>query len=140
MNETWGSYGNDEVSEVIRRVSRQVSANVKRKVSRAEAIRSQLRQLQDELAYVEKFPADDPLEDGEALQVSLRYSPNGRSYTFVMLRIDGRYYATTGARSRVSVSWQDFVDELSETYDVRMVKLEEGEVIVGGNAADDVDS
>jgi hypothetical protein len=73
----------------------------------------------DELAIVLEevaeldLPDRDPYEDGEVLCFEKRFTPSGKVYLYVFLRVEAQWYGT-GPRQRIPVSWQSLADFMSD--------------------------
>ena len=80
-------------------------------MSRAEAIRSRMRDLEAELAQIEQYGADE-FKDGAVIRWRKRFNTSGRKYTYAALKAGGRWYLTN--RSGSALSWDDLVALLNE--------------------------
>lgn len=62
-----------------------------------------------QLKQLERWPDEDPFEDGDRLEFTKTFPNSDRSYTYLALKADGLFHIT-GARSPQGVTWPEFVE------------------------------
>jgi hypothetical protein len=70
---------------------------------------NQLAKRAEQLEHLNRFPEEDPFDDGTTLQFekSFPHTPNA-TYSYAAHKVDGRWYLT-GARSPQALTWDAFI-------------------------------
>lgn len=73
------------------------------------AVAVQLARRNEQIAHLDRYPAEDPFADATTLEFVKRFPNSDREYTYVARRIDGLWYLT-GGRSPQAVDWPGLVE------------------------------
>lgn len=97
---------------------------------RVNVIRVRMRQLEEELAQLERFPRDT-FPEGTVIAFEMNFAPDdidGQIYSYAAIKVNGRWY-TTGPRSPKSYTWGQLCEWMStRVSQVRLMK--DGDIIV----------
>lgn len=67
-----------------------------------------------ELAKLDRFPDEDPFDDGTVISFVKQFVPGGTEYEYAALRCNNGQWFTTGPRKVSYAPWSELVDFLSE--------------------------
>lgn len=94
-----------------------------------EILLRERERIERRLEQLDRYPADDPYEDGVVLRWKWRLPavnvPNtpGRTYTYAAVRANKRYYTTAADDPRGGRSWAQFVQWLSSRGEVGPLRV-----------------
>jgi hypothetical protein len=69
----------------------------------------QFTRRQRQLEHLDRYPDEDPFEDGTKLEFAKTFPTGDQEYVYLAIRAAGRWHLT-GGRSPQNVTWSRFVD------------------------------
>lgn len=78
-------------------------------ITAIDALTKQLAKRTAQLTELERYPAEDPYSDGDALEFKKQYPGDDTRYSFYAVRANGLWF-TTGKRGPQGVPWAKLTD------------------------------
>lgn len=89
-------------------------------LARERATRASLERLQDKIAKLERFPDEDPFQDGDVISFTKRFGDGKVQYLYAGVRVKGQYYLTSSStyEGDYRLGWNQLIEFMTNGGDV----------------------
>lgn len=94
-------------------------------MARKEIVRNRIKELEEEFDLLTKW-GDDNFANGTVLKCKVQFTENGKWYTYVFVKINGKWFSSGLSTALAYATWDHLVEFLADKHDVKGLKMATG--------------